>query len=257
MMGIQAVKFRLAGEAACFRKPDVNEKVYFTYNNIHRVALLGLLGAILGLSGYRNSTLFNKQPRRFPEFYEKLSGLKVAVRPETERGYFTKKVQYFNNSVGYASHEEGGNLMVFEQWLENPAWAIYLMQGEVEAGLWERLINYLTGHQCVYVPYLGKNDFPAAITQVALCELQPYEASGPAFIHSLFRGELNAIDDMETDEDAPAYIFSEYAPIALRPEHNFYIFDHFFYTNCAVQKTDGELFIDGDLVLSFFSYRAD
>lgn len=256
-MGIQAVKFRLAGDAACFRKPDVNEQVYFTYNNIHRVALLGLLGAILGLKGYRNNELFGERPRRFPEFYEKLAGLKIAVRPEAERGYFAKKVQYFNNSVGYASQEEGGNLMVFEQWLEKPVWTIYLMRGAIEEGLWNRLLEYLTGHQCVYVPYLGKNDFPATITQVSLCKLSPHTVSGPVFINSLFCGELDGIDDAETCDDSPAYIFSEHAPVALRPEHNFYVFQRFFYTNCAVNQIDDELFNDGNMVLSFFSCRAD
>lgn len=63
----------------------------------------------------------------YPEFYEKLKELKISVVPENQGGYIQKKVQVFNNSVGYASEEQGGNLIVKEQWLENPIWDIYIM----------------------------------------------------------------------------------------------------------------------------------
>lgn len=248
----RAVKFRLSGEAACFRKPDVNEQVYFTYNNIHRVALLGLLGAILGLKGYRSHTLFGAKQGIFPEFYEQLAGIKLAIKPEAERGYFTKKIQYFNNSVGYASREAGGNLQVFEQWLEKPAWMIYLRPGTIAPALWDRLLAYLSGQQCVYIPYLGKNDFPAVIAEVEIRDLDSVESAEARFIHSLFPGDLECIDDAETIRDKPAYIFSERAPVALQPEHNFYVFQQFLYTNCAVQQPSGELLRDDDQVLCFF-----
>lgn len=248
-MKTKAIKFSLSGDAACFRKPDVNEKVYFTYNNIHRVALLGLLGAVLGLKGYRNEGLFGEKRRVFPEFYEKLSPLRIAIRPEADRGYFTKKIQYFNNSAGYASKEEGGNLMVFEQWLENPVWTIYLMRGTLEQDLWDKISTSLTKHQCVYIPYLGKNDFPAVIDNVQFCELIPAETKEGMFIHSLFTGDLDVIDDSTTIGDEPAYIFSEKAPVALQEKDNFYVFQQLFYTNCAVKQLQGELMQDGERVL--------
>lgn len=36
----EAIRFELWGNTAFFKKPDVNEYVYFTYNNIHKIALL-------------------------------------------------------------------------------------------------------------------------------------------------------------------------------------------------------------------------
>lgn len=252
MMNIQAVKFRLSGDAACFRKPDVNEQVYFTYNNIHRIALLGLLGAILGLKGYRNHCLFGEEQKEFPEFYERLAGLKVALIPEAARGYFAKKVQYFNNSVGYASQEVGGNLQVFEQWLEKPVWTVYLTRGTVTVELWDKLVEYLTRQKCVYIPYLGKNDFPAVIEDVETCDLVSAEQADPVFVDSLFVGGLEDVDDSETLEDQQPYIFSERAPVALQPEHNFYVFQQLLYTNCAVKQVQGELLQDGNRILCFF-----
>lgn len=253
MNKIKAVKFRLSGDAACFRKPDVNEKVYFTYNNIHRIALLGLLGAILGLSGYRENRLYGEHKKTFPEFYARLTGIKLAIVPEAERGYFAKKVQYFNNSSGHASREAGGNLQVYEQWLENPAWTIYLIRGDIEQELGDKLLAYLTGQRCVYIPYLGKNDFPAAITNVECCDLVSMERAGLQFINSLFAGDLDAIDDSQTFADRPAYIFAEHAPVALQADHNFYIFDQLFFTNCAVKQVkNGDLLQDGNRILYFF-----
>lgn len=49
---MEILKFKLSGKSAFFKKPEVNTYYYFTYGNIHRVALLGILGAILGYKGY-------------------------------------------------------------------------------------------------------------------------------------------------------------------------------------------------------------
>lgn len=68
----EAIKFDLSGKNASFRKPDVNVKVYFTYNNIHKIALLGILGAIIGLKGWRNYVLFQEEEPEYPEFYSEL-----------------------------------------------------------------------------------------------------------------------------------------------------------------------------------------
>ncbi len=49
MIGLQ---FTLTGRTAMFKQPDVNEFVYMTYGHIHKVAVYGMLGAMLGLNGY-------------------------------------------------------------------------------------------------------------------------------------------------------------------------------------------------------------
>ena len=49
---MKTLRFTLSGKTAFFKKPEVNSYVYFTYGNIHKVALLGIFGAILGYGGY-------------------------------------------------------------------------------------------------------------------------------------------------------------------------------------------------------------
>lgn len=50
MDGNTAISFEWKN--AFFKKPEVNTYCYFTYGNIHKVALLGMFGAILGYGGY-------------------------------------------------------------------------------------------------------------------------------------------------------------------------------------------------------------
>lgn len=78
-----------------------------------------------------------------------------------------KKCKNFNNSVGYASFEQGGNLIVREQWLENPKWIIYVLIDRPEA---QALSKAMLQNKCVYIPYLGSNDHPADITGVEILE---------------------------------------------------------------------------------------
>ena len=129
---MEAVRFTLSGRTAFFKKPEVNAYYYFTYSQIHKIALMGMFGAILGYARYaqKNWQIMKKGQEiavEYPEFYEKLHELKISIVPKNERGYIPKKVQIFNNSVGYASEEQGGNLIIKEQWLENPEWDIYVL----------------------------------------------------------------------------------------------------------------------------------
>lgn len=124
---MEVIKFTLEGKSGFFKKPDVNTYLYFTYGNIHKVALLGIFGAILGYKGY-NQMSFNKKYKKdfkgflddnvgcYPEFYEKLNHLNIAITPKEVS--INKKIQVFNNSVGYASKEQGGNLIVKDNGLK-------------------------------------------------------------------------------------------------------------------------------------------
>ena len=82
-----------------------------------------------------------------------LKHLKIAVEPLGLYGDFAKKIQKFNNSVGYASQENGGNLVVTEQWLENPKWNIYILSDDSE--VYSKIKDYLVNSKCEYIPYIG------------------------------------------------------------------------------------------------------
>ena len=62
---MKALKFTLSGNTAFFKVPSVNSNCYFTYGNIHKPALLGIFGAILGYSGYMNQANIYSQQKEF------------------------------------------------------------------------------------------------------------------------------------------------------------------------------------------------
>jgi len=246
---MKAVSFELSGKTACFRKPDVNQFAYFTYNNIHKPALLGILGAILGLGGYnqlsaknRRVEEFNKGKKKkekqeldsgFPEFYEKLKDLKLSITPIAPHGYFSKKIQAFNNSVGYASREMGGNLIVREQWLENPKWQIIVLDNESDE--YVKLKEYLLNGKCEFIPYLGKNDHPATIDEVKEITLSKelYLDEGN-YIDSLFIKQ-DEINGFEKEGEMP-FIFQEFSPMRLQDEFHFYEYETLCFTNCELEE---------------------
>lgn len=239
----KAIKFKLSGKTAFFKKPEVNEYAYFTYNNIHKIALLGILGAIIGLEGYHQ-----QKEKTYPEFYEKLQHIKIAIVPDKSlKGIYPKKIQTFNNSVGYASNELGGNLIVREQWLENPSWTIYFYNdGMVDEKVYNKLKEYLLQRKTVYIPYLGKNDHPATIKEVEEIEL---EESKLDYIDSIFTKDIE-IDEFDSVDEL-AYLVKEIQPIRLQEEYNFYEYESFIYTNYYLkEKVDG--YIDGNINLYFF-----
>lgn len=166
---MKAIKFKLSGKTAMFKKPDINSNVYLTYSCIHKVAVLGILGAILGLKGY------NKQGNDdYPEFYSKLSNYRIGIEILNDRGVIRKSIQKFNNSTGLASKETGGNLIVNEYWLTDPEFLITIaLEGnEFDSEIEDRIMN----NKFHYIPYLGKNDHFANVTESELVELEEFKS---------------------------------------------------------------------------------
>jgi len=238
---MRALSFEISGKTAIFKKPDVNSYAYFTYNNIHKPALLGILGAIIGLDGYTKLYDSNRGLKDgklgyndgFPNYYEKLKDLKVSIIPLAKNGYFSKKLQTFNNSVGYASKELGGNLIIREQWLENPKWQIIILENDTNE--YEKIKKYLVNKKAVYIPYLGKNDHFANIDLVKEIDLDKnlYLEKG-LYIDSLFikKSEINGY---EKEGELP-FIFQEVSPISLQKDFHFYEYETLCFTNCELDE---------------------
>jgi len=248
---MKALSFEIGGKTAFFKKPDVNSYAYFTYNNIHKPALLGVLGAIIGLGGHiqlhnknrdieEKNKLIKKKTEKlalddgYPEFYEKLKDLKISIIPFSPNGYFTKKMQTFNNSVGYASFEQGGNLIVREQWLENPKWKIIILDDESTE--FNKIKEYLLDSKSVFMPYLGKNDHFADIREVHEIELE--SALENLKLSSLFI-ENKVVLSSHKPRGEHLYIFKEISPVRLQKEYHFYEYENLCFTNSKI--TDNTL----------------
>jgi CRISPR-associated protein Cas5h len=159
------VSVDLKADFGFLKKPDTNDPIYLTFNMLHKPALIGIFGAILGLGGFSESKKEEKKRKKgeatnneefLPEYYKLLNSLKVGIKPlDDERGNFEKTIIKYNNGVGYANLD-GGNLIVVEQTLINPSFRCYFL---VETALHEKLAEYLKENKAEFLPYLGKNDF--------------------------------------------------------------------------------------------------
>lgn len=238
---MEILRFTLSGRNAFFKKPEVNTYCYFTYGNLHKVALLGIFGAILGYGGYTQMQGWEKGKKQqklqagFPEFYERLKDLKISILPLYERGLIPKKVQTFNNSVGYASREQGGNLIVKEQWLENSKWEICVLIDSQEA---EKIKKAVCQSKCVYYPYLGKNDHPADIKNVSVEDAAEIDFE-MGTLDCLAPKDIVHIADLDYDEQEELGAFSEFKyeellPCGMDEWTNHYIMRKFQYTDAFV-----------------------
>lgn len=175
------ISFDLKAEMGFFKKPDINDGIYLTYNMLHKPALLGILGAIVGLKGHEKEGVL-------PEYYCKFRDLKVAVQPlASDNGNYTKEVITYNNGTGFASNEAGGNLIVKEQTLLKPSYRCYLLlntNDETEKRLYENIMSY----RAEYIPYMGKNEFGVWwINPTEYSEFKAFHFNRDFKISSLFR----------------------------------------------------------------------
>lgn len=220
---MEILRFTLSGNQAFFKKPDVNTYAYFTFGHIHKVALLGIFGAVLGYSGYNSMC----KDDEYPEFYEKLKDLHIAILPVCNKGSFPKKMIEFNNSTEFANKD--GNLIVKQQWIENPKWQIYLAMDCEES---KKIADSLLNNKCVYMPYLGSNDHPADISDVCIISGKPQP--NPEHIDSLYLKNTVHMDLSDDEEDW--FKYEEMLPIALDNVLNMYIYKKMVFSDIKISE---------------------
>lgn len=256
----ETIKFDLTANMSIIKKPESNE-TYYTYRFPHKIMLLGLLGAIIGLNGYNYYALkkqLGEDVEELPEFYSKLEKLKIAIIPKITDSNFKYKIQTFNNSVGYASKEEGNNLVVKEQWLEKPYWEIYILQDDSDE--YRKIKEYLTQQKCEYIPYIGKNDHFADIKNIEIKNVDT--VINTSYINSIFNKEIILDDVDEFDEllafdffntEIDQYEYKEILPTKLNEKIGYTEFKPFLFTNKKLHtKSEAELYQVDDKIIYYF-----
>ena len=113
------VSIDLKSDFGFFRKPDVNNTINLSYNMLHKPALLGIFGAIVGLDGY-------KEKGKLPQYYQVFKDLKIGIEPlEHEKGNFQKTAIKYSNTVGYANN--GSTYLTEEATLIKPSYRVYVL----------------------------------------------------------------------------------------------------------------------------------
>lgn len=143
------------------------------------------------------------------------------------------------------------NLIIKEQWLENPVWDIYVLIDCEEA---ENLAEFLQQGKCVYFPYLGKNDHPADITNVEKVVVEDTILK-ETFISSMFLKETGSLIMPDDEDDIEVFKYAEKLPVALNGYTNLYEYADFCYTNMLVDINNDKLYKlykTEDKVLEFY-----
>ena len=146
------ISIDLKSDFGFFRKPDANNTVNLSYNMLHKPALLGIFGAIVGLEGY-------KEKGKIPQYYEVLNVLKIGIEPlDHEKGNFQKTIIKYSNTVGYANN--GSTYLTEEATLIKPSYRVYVLLN-LDDETQHLLYEYLKEDKAEYLPYFGKNEFSA------------------------------------------------------------------------------------------------
>lgn len=146
------VSINLKADFVFFRNPDTNQGINLSYNLLHKPALLGILGAILGLDGYQKMG-------ELPQYYQQFKDLKIGIEPlQHEKGNYQKTVLKYTNTIGYANN--GDNYLTEEAMLIAPAYRCYILL-DIQQTLHQQLFDYLQKGYAEYLPYFGKNEFQA------------------------------------------------------------------------------------------------
>ena len=210
---MKVLKFNLSGKFAFFKNEVMND-MYDTYPHRHKPALLGLFGAMLGYNGYaQTQKVFGTKEIDFPEYYEKLKDLKIAIVPKKQS--FTKVLETFTNTTSMfnrvtvmkpkvkkedveeneekeekvkgekTENKVGSNLIVQQFWLENPSWDIYLVIDNDES---KKIEDSVLNYKSVYSLYLGANNHFANISDIGILEAKEITEKG-VIINSLVKDE--------------------------------------------------------------------
>jgi CRISPR-associated protein Cas5h len=256
MVNQKLISFDLKAEFGFFKKPDIND-IYLTYNMLHKPALLGILGAILGLHGYQRNG-------ETPEYYNILKHLKVGIQPlNSDKGNYSKTMVKYNNSVGYAN-SDAGILNITEQILIEPNFRCYLLLN-LDDGYEKLLYDNLKSSQAEFLPYMGKNDFSAwwinfkEYNSASLFDFQSnYKISTIFSKTEAVREFIVKSMSMLTSKQELVWVYFEKLPIEFDEKLFQYTYSDFVYSNAIFKKemnmSKCGLFykIDNNLIIQLF-----
>lgn len=249
-MAMEILKFNLSGQTAFFRNNDVNDgDITYSYGHIHKVALMGVLGAVLGLGGH--NTAYNKTKGKYiyPKFYEVLKDIKVAICPKAKYGYFERKKQNMINTCGYSINKDtkkGQILMYTEQYIENPSWDIYIDLNSIESDVAEKMKDFILHNKAVYIPYLGKTNHAAIISDMKVCEGK-ISNEKIVNLHSMFpfTSGIKKHVDIFADEDS-IFEYREILPISYSESNCYYKSKLFVYSNRQYEVDENIKIVNAD-----------
>lgn len=152
--------FRLFGSFAHFNQP-LSNRFRNTYSTIPKPQLLGLIGSIAGLEGYKDN-------KTSPMFYNSLNDVKVYIKCNSNRDRrFSVTYNSLNSFLNNRVDSGSPNVIMNEQILLHPDYEIGLVLDDSDE-LHKKIINNIQNNCSFFHIYLGKNEFFANIEYISL-----------------------------------------------------------------------------------------
>lgn len=151
------ISIDLKSDFGFFRKPDANNTINLSYNMLHKPALLGIFGAIVGLQGYKAKGIQ-------PKYYEIFKNIKIGIEPiDHEKGNFQKTTIIYSDTTGFNNNDKNklpATRIMEEVTLIKPCYRVYTLL-DLDDDNQHLLYDYLKEGKAEYLPYFGKNEFAA------------------------------------------------------------------------------------------------
>lgn len=242
---MKALKFDIYGKYAFFKNPENNIGTEFSFEHIHKPAILGILGAVLGLKGKDCTNKDNP----YPEYYQVLKDIKVSLIPN--KIVFNNFKETTTNTTGFAN-KDGGTQVLHRKILQNVRMTIYVLQNNVNDKYWSKLVDLLSKHESTYPLYLGNNSYKAQVDNVSIVELSKLEDVEEVVIDSIFNKSIIKEKYNYTKNDMMIpYDLMMYSPIDIN-ELMLYKYDWLELTNLIIDVKDNvNLYISNDNILYF------
>lgn len=247
---MEALKFNIGGRFAHFKNPENNIKLEISYDNIPKTALIGQLGAILGLRG--------KQQEReigFLEYLEELKDIKVSIVPHSAR--FNKHIESFNNSTKFANNmvKVPATQIIRRQVLEDVDWTVFILKDSIKKKHFDNLHDMLIARKSKFPLFLGKSEFKARLGKVELVQLEKLTSDEVEKCDSLVMDKfITSIEKDRCDNHFikdDLFIRKDYMPVGYN-EIGLYNLEKFIFTNSDIEVKNGEFYKIEDMVLNFY-----
>lgn len=180
---MNAFSFTLSSTFGLFQWEKTKGDQRITNLFISKTEVLGILGAVLGLDGYSQVFLKEKHQLTATPFYESLRGLEIAILPEQHPAFFEDHlIHRYMHAVN-----SKGPLMAKLTGLVRPRYKIVVTQGSCQEDVFRQLITYMEKGWSEFIPYMGKNQYPAVIENFQQETLRPHTTAEAHRIDSLYK----------------------------------------------------------------------
>lgn len=176
---MKAFQFMAEGNWGHFKKPETNNNP-LTHDLITKTAVIGLIGAVLGVERQEMKKLFPQLSNNL------LYGVQLLSQ--------VKKVSWGFTSRTAINPTTSGSPKYFE-FLKNPAFKIVLaLKSNASQNEFEKFLTSIKNNEAVYTPVLGWHNCPANLkfdSEGSISEMQENEFETSSFVSTVHKPKVS------------------------------------------------------------------